>query len=164
MATTETAMTQQPGVFPHLLRFWGGGMERLARRHGLTANDDGAYAVWFETTEDRRRFVEAHQPVDALDSVCFDQHDLSDGGDPATQTIARVTLRLPDGTTRTYDQIFGYGYPWHSVEFMYYDGNYSCDCNRASFAGIDDDMGCGNTLELVSLEPVIADRPPIAGA
>ena len=27
-------------------------------------------------------------------------------------------------------------YPWEAVEFMYLEGNYSCDCNLAVFAGL----------------------------
>jgi hypothetical protein len=152
---SDAVMTQEPGLFyPFLLRFWGGGQDKLAARYGLVQNDDEAYAMWFETDAARRQFIEAYTYTDPMDTVVFDAKDPSGDGDPWKQTIARVTLRLPDGSTRTYDQNFGYGYPWHSVEFMYYDGNYSCDCNRATFAGIDDDMPCGDTLELVRLEQI----------
>lgn len=151
---TPQMMTQEPGRYPHLLRFWGGGQERLAREYDLSRNDGDAYAVWFETPEGRQQFKDAHQQLNVLDTVAFAEYDREEDGDTWKQTIARVTLKLPDGTTRTYDQNFGYGYPWHSVEFMYHDGNYSCDCNRASFAGIDNDMPCGDTLELVSLQQV----------
>lgn len=80
-------------------------------------------------------------------------------------TFARVTLRMPDGRTGIFEQSFGYGYPFESVEFMWREGNYGCDCNKRLFLArecqidpenIDadnfDNMQCGDTIKLVSLE------------
>jgi hypothetical protein len=42
--------------------------------------------------------------------------------------------------------------PWHSIEFIWSEGNYSCDCNRALFfargaQGTDEpDVPCGETM------------------
>jgi hypothetical protein len=47
-------------------------------------------------------------------------------------TRARVTLEYK-GQRHTFIDTFGPGYPWSSVEFMWRDGNYACDCNRSLF-------------------------------
>jgi hypothetical protein len=45
-------------------------------------------------------------------------------------TRAKVTLEYK-GQHYTLIDTFDSGYPWSSVEFMWRDGNYACDCNRA---------------------------------
>lgn len=59
--------------------------------------------------------------------------------------------RLADGETRTYHDDADYEVE-EMFDFMWFEGNYSCDCNRALFfarAGGDDDMEadipCGET-------------------
>jgi len=42
--------------------------------------------------------------------------------------------------------------------FMWEDGNYSCDCNRARFFGLggpDEDWPCGDEIEISDLEVVL---------
>lgn len=43
-----------------------------------------------------------------------------------------------------------------SIPFMWYEGNYSCDCNRSLFANKVDStievLDCGNTIKLIYLE------------
>lgn len=55
---------------------------------------------------------------------------------------------------------FGEGYPYESAEFMYTEGNYSCDCNRSIFIQehCDNDfpeMECGEEIKLVSLKQIL---------
>jgi hypothetical protein len=49
---------------------------------------------------------------------------------------------------------FGYGYPGSAAEFMWMDGNRSCDCNRSIWIHKQCDktfseMDCGDKIELV---------------
>lgn len=52
----------------------------------------------------------------------------------------------------------------HNLIYAYFEGNYSCDCNKAKFAGIEGEDGhpCGDSaeyekLELVKDADVVAD-------
>lgn len=58
---------------------------------------------------------------------------------------------------------FGYEYPEESAEYMFTQGNYSCDCNRSIFIrnqhGPESvpDLGCGYEIELVDFTFVYLD-------
>lgn len=84
--------------------------------------------------------------------------------------IAEVVLRY-QGKEYAYRHHFAGDrdgdYPWASVEYMYREGNYSCDCNRSTFIQRDDmgnvpdfpDLDCGDAIALVSLTPVAYSGP-----
>jgi len=36
------------------------------------------------------------------------------------------------------------------AKYMWTEGNYSCDCNRAMFLDIDDDMPCGEEIKITN--------------
>jgi hypothetical protein len=155
-----------------LFRTWGRDVPLLAAlRHPdkIEREDEtdhhGAFCYWFATKAERDWFkASIPQGYVVVRSTADPGYD-EDGEliEPRAETFADVTLRLPDGRTFSYSHSFGYGYPAHSVEFMYHDGNYACDCNRRLFleryAGEplsgegdpDADLTCGDTVELVSL-------------
>ena len=41
--------------------------------------------------------------------------------------------------------------------YLWEEGNWACDCNRAKKFGIGDDFPCGNTIEIISMEAVGED-------
>lgn len=145
--------TQEPDKWPHLMRLWGADQDALMARFGLRENDGGVVAVWFPSYAARESFKEAISDLRNL------VRDASDGDEADTSSItgAEVWLRTPDCRTFTYRDSFGYGYPPHSVVFMYTEGNYSCDCNRTLFIAqhcdptFEDTERCGETIQLVRL-------------
>lgn len=38
--------------------------------------------------------------------------------------------------------------------FAWEEGNFSCDCNRATFFGLGEDWPCGEKIEVISIEPL----------
>lgn len=48
------------------------------------------------------------------------------------RTIAKMIFCF-EGKEYPYEYDFGYGFPKESAEYMFMDGNYSCDCNRSIF-------------------------------
>ncbi|HKL13128.1 MAG TPA: hypothetical protein VJ907_05930, partial [Halanaerobiales bacterium] len=36
-----------------------------------------------------------------------------------------------------------------TARYIWTEGNYSCDCNRAGFLGFDEDFDCGEDIELI---------------
>lgn len=147
-----------------LLRSWGGDIAQVIalRTPDAYEPDDHVACWWFYTPEERQAFISAFNHVG---SVMRDKQDPGadeDGEiiDTRARTVAVVTLKTPDGQVGTFEMNFGYGYSDHAVRFMFEDGNYACDCNRRDFLksycnigeGHLDDMTCGDTIELVSLE------------
>jgi hypothetical protein len=156
-----------------LLRAWGRDLAQIAEAFppDVVEREDGA-AGWFFATRDER---EAFRAVIRCTSVLGAMSGSGpmvitsavDGGfdedgeliEVHKRTYAHITLRLPDGREASFRHGYGYGYPQHSVEFMWREGNYSCDCNKRLFlareCGIgseDDPVECGDTIELVALE------------
>lgn len=165
--------TQTPGVYPYLLRLWGGGAEAAFAALGIQPNEptdvpgDGPHvaAVWFPTAEARERFIAQLSP---WPNLMRDRVDATEEAHPEVLTRARVTLRYL-GQPYTFVVTYGYGYPWETVSFMWDGGNYGCDCNRSLFlrrqCGVvlppealceddDDALPCGHTIELVGIEDV----------
>lgn len=75
----------------------------------------------------------------------------------------RVTLKYKDQVINWEEPI--YELPgetaaenWHRTQYMWNDGNYSCDCNKTMFArqrGFDwPELECGDEVELVSLKRI----------
>ncbi len=71
---------------------------------------------------------------------------------------ATIKLQTPDGQIHTVEDESVYYTEVEHIEFMWREGNYSCDCNRRLFIGrltdpsYDDDLPCGDTIKLLSLE------------
>lgn len=134
------------------LKFWGG-----IENDGLaTAKFGPERDFWFATPEERARFkaevsLFAHA---AGQIVCFGEHE---GPLALKRTIAKMTL-THDGKRYPYEYDFGYGYPAHGAEFMFFDGNYGCDCNRSLFLGRAypdariEELECGDSIGVEDFE------------
>lgn len=147
----------------YLVRIWGRDeVEVIALRTPDTTEVNGISCYWFPTSNDRQQFLAS------IPENCWVMRDIRDPGfdgeediNTRARTVALVSLRLPDGREGSFEMDFGYGYPVHSVHFMWEEGNYSCDCNKRLYlareCGIDpenedlDIVMCGDTIELVSL-------------
>lgn len=147
----------------YLLRSWGADEEQVIalRPPDAYEPDDHVACWWFDSKDERERFIQSFGHVVNAMRDRVDPGEDSDGEIINTEalTVALVTLQLPDGRHGTFRMPFGYGYPEHSVRFMFTEGNYSCDCNRRDFLheycsigdGTTDDDGCGDTIQLVDL-------------
>ena len=67
---------------------------------------------------------------------------------------ATATLEYA-GKQYTVSETFQYGDD-DDIEFMWYEGNWSCDCNRSNLIRLQvdpdfPDMRCGDTIKLVNL-------------
>ena len=57
---------------------------------------------------------------------------------------------------------FGYGCSKKSAEFMFFKGNYSCDCNLSSFLGMKywfPELPCGNKIKIKNFEVLSVPAP-----
>jgi len=136
----------------YYLTFWG-----EIENDGLATAKFGAERnYWFETQEERDIF-RANVSMFAKAAgkiVCFSE---ADGPLALKRTIAKMTLVY--GAQRyPYEYDFGYGYEAYGAEYMFFDGNYGCDCNRSLFlqraypdAGIPE-LGCGEEIAIEGFE------------
>ena len=60
-----------------------------------------------------------------------------------------IHLRPPDGEAVVYRDPCDYDDDG-TVEYLWTEGNYSCDCNRSAFLGLPQ-MPCGETIELLRI-------------
>jgi hypothetical protein len=134
------------------LFFWGG-----INNDGLaTAKFGPERNYWFATPEERARFkadvsLFAHA---AGQIVCFSEND---GPNALTRTVAKMNL-MYRGTAYPYEHDFGYGEHADSADYIFFEGNYSCDCNLSSFirrahpeANVPD-LDCGDQIEIKDFE------------
>lgn len=107
----------------YFLHIWGGAIPTLEKEFGIKDN-----YFWFPTETERETFVNKIKKYSSLGLVI----DTKDGDMTHKRTIAEMDLFYEDQIYHLeYD--FGYEYPSDSAEFMFFEGNYSCDCNLSLF-------------------------------
>lgn len=71
---------------------------------------------------------------------------------PHKKLIAKMDCVLPDGKRYPIEFDFGFCYSEAAAEYMFFEGNYSCDCNKSIFIGEQytefEEMDCGDTIQL----------------
>lgn len=143
----------------YLLKAWGGDQEVVALTYPPDKVHDRSLHWWFDTVADREAFKQQLRGMDlhrhrsnhiSLMMVEYDPMDASGNEcDTHKRTVAVMKFKLPTDEVMPLEFDFGYGYPHDSARYMFEEGNYSCDCNRADFLKLDDDWKCGETIEMV---------------
>lgn len=145
-------------AYEYFLTFWG-----EVENEKWIERDLGIYEkeFWFQKKSERESLkARLNNVADAHNvTIVFDE---SEGRSVRLRTVARMTMVLPDGRAFPVEYDFGYAYPPKSAEFMFQEGNYSCDCNRSIFlaqAGHDvGEMNCGDRIKLTDFR-VETDAP-----
>jgi hypothetical protein len=140
--------TPKPGFLLHVWGgFWNDGLgERL-----LGTNSP---YFWFDTKEERaeaKAYIGglAAQQKDAQKMVVYAEDE---GPEILYRTVAKMELEIPGGKRYPYTWDFGYGFSDATAEFMFEEGNYSCDCNKSLFLSREypneniELHGCGDTI------------------
>lgn len=128
----------------YYVKYWGQAGDFLKRKLGVDDLD-----FWF--TDKRER----NDHVSMVNRLCKGVGTIVnatyEGEDVRYKTVVEMGLVTPYGEYH-YSYDFGYGYPCESAEFMFFQGNYACDCNLSNFIrgdlGIDDfpDLDCGDKI------------------
>ena len=142
-----------PNKYEHMVRTWGGFYNpEHAAKHGLAPG-----SFWFDTKQERDAFV---ADLGRIEDELQAKHlavSLAEGTDTRARTVAKLDL-LHNGKRFSIEYDFGYAFSSASAEYMFTDGNYSCDCNLSSFIREKQpdfpDLGCGSSIKTVSLEVV----------
>ncbi len=133
--------------YEYHLMFWGGVKNDnwIERDLGIKENN-----FWFETEKERSEFKNKLQEVanNHKQVICFDENE---GQYVRYRTIAKMIMVLND-TEYPYEYDFGFAYSKDSAEYMFEEGNYSCDCNKSIFLSKKypkvPEIDCGDTIEL----------------
>jgi hypothetical protein len=136
----------------HHLFFWG-----QIENDGLATSKFGPERnYWFATAQERAVFkADVSLFAKAVGQiVCFSEND---GPMAIKRTVAKMNL-VHAGVKYPYEEDFGYGYPADGAEYMFFEGNYSCDCNLSRFirnahpdANVPE-LGCGDQVEIEDFE------------
>jgi hypothetical protein len=131
----------------YFLRIWGGAMPKLKENLGITEN-----YYWFETDKERQEFIKTLASYEAYGLGI----DKKDGEMTHKKTVANVKVKYQD---KEYDfgHDFGYEYPEEAARFMFFEGNYSCDCNLSSFIQEKCDenfpsLNCGDEIKIINFD------------
>jgi hypothetical protein len=140
--------------YEYLLKFWG-----QIENDNLVEKELGVKEknFWFKTKEERRMMKSLIENIAKRNNVivAFSEEE---GMKVRYKTIAKMILEY-EGIDYPYEYDFGYGYPANSAQFMFEDGNYSCDCNRSLFLADaypqnfkrDEELECGDKITMKSL-------------
>jgi hypothetical protein len=146
--------TPEDPKYLYYLKFWGQFEDDLKKILEIEKGD-----LWFKSETDLYEFREwvielanEHKKIiataDYMGDLC------------RYRTVAKIVFKY-EGKKYPYEYDFGYGYPESSAEYMFNDGNYSCDCNRSLFLsekyeGFLDEEGnefdCDDEIEMISFE------------
>lgn len=137
--------------YEYMIHIWGGMFNSdanpsIEKDLGIT---EGYY--YFDTKEERQTFKDKiAEEYSSQGFAC----DSQEGHLTHKQTIFVGTFEH-EGKQYILHYNFGYEYPEEQAEFMFEDGNYSCDCNRSIFinreydTNINPDCNCGDSIELI---------------
>lgn len=110
-----------------MVQAWGGGQNSFAKEYPNHKKHNSSLFYYFDTQAEMNALINKAQNYDkgcVVTSV--------GEGDIHNRTIACMDL-VYEGKSYYHEQDFGYGYLEHAAEYMYFDGNYSCDCNKLLF-------------------------------
>jgi hypothetical protein len=119
MVTRERRKTMKE----YCLHIWGGAMPHIKEELGIEEN-----YYYFQSEDERNDFLNKLKPYEKYGLA----RDLKEGEMTHKRTIASMDLVYKDNRYHI-DYDFGYEYPKDSAEFMFFEGNYSCDCNKSIF-------------------------------
>lgn len=110
-----------------MVQAWGGGQEHFAEDYPDHKKHNGSLYFYFDTEAEMNNLINAARKYSkgcVVTSV--------GEGDIHNRIVACMDLVF-EGKPYYYEQDFGYGFTEHGAEYMFFDGNYSCDCNKKLF-------------------------------
>ena len=128
------------------LGFWGQAEKLIAESIGKKERD-----FWFDSAEERENFKSRLKAIADTHSQRIAFKD-GEGFDVRKRTVAKMVMAFPNGKKYPFEYDFGYAYEPESAKYMFFDGNYSCDCNKSNFLSDKyseiPEMECGDEIVL----------------
>lgn len=131
----------------YLLQTWGGFYNEEHRvKHG---EKPGFF--WFDTWQERAAEVARLREIEKRLKAVVLMVVNHDGEFSQKKLIAKMVF-VYDGKRYPFAYDFGYGFETENAEYMFFDGNYSCDCNKSLFIGRTvegfPEMECGDEIKI----------------
>lgn len=128
--------------YEYMLHWWGGCDDAVKKKYGYENY------LYFQTSEDREQVINDLREFNHLGLAINKVEGVLSHKD----TIACMTFKY-NGNEYYYEENFGKEYTEDSARFMFFDGNYSCDCNKSLFIQRECDesfpeMGCGDEIQI----------------
>lgn len=128
----------------YYVKYWGQASDFLKEKLNVSELD-----FWFDSQ------ISLNKHIDYVERLCKDVgtivHRSEQGEDLEYKTVVEMKL-VYKGKSYPYQHDFGYGYPCISAEFMFFEGNLSCDCNLSScIQEVSDDfpeLDCGDEIKI----------------
>lgn len=110
-----------------MVQAWGGGQHEFAKEYPNHKKHNRCLYYYFDTEAEMNDLIsKAHKYAKGCVVTSVGE------GDIHNRTIACMDL-IYEGKAYYHEQDFGYGHWEGGAEYMYSDGNYSCDCNKKLF-------------------------------
>lgn len=128
----------------YYVKYWGQASGFLKEKLEVNELD-----FWFNHEISRQKHI------DKCLNLCKDVgtivYDCREGEDMDFKTVVEMNL-VYNGVKHPYTYDFGYGYPCSSAEYMFFEGNYACDCNLSDFIRKSNvnfpELDCGDTISV----------------
>lgn len=153
---TRKALEQQ-NRYEYLIHTWGGFYnQQHVEKHGLKPG-----FFWFKSADARKLFLDNLQKIERELNATHLAFSLAEGEGTRQRTVAKMTLEY-NGVRVNHEENFGYGYASEAAEYMFHDGNYSCDCNLSNMMRKYDStvpkLECGSQIQIIDFEVVYSER------
>ena len=137
--------------YEYLLNTWGGFYkDEHKAKHGL----EPGYS-WFFTAEERERHIEKLKYIEkqlGAQVLCVKR---AEGKNTRYRSVAKMVF-VYQRKEYPYVMDFGFGCSEDLPAFMFYEGNYACDCNRSLFLNEvyenainnGEELECGDTITI----------------
>lgn len=140
--------------YEYMLHTWGGFYNKENyKKHG---KKDGYF--FFNTMDELQKYLNELKYIEKRLSAFMLATNIVEGKHVRYKTIAKMKMNYK-GKIYDYEHDFGYAYPVESAEFMFFDGNYACDCNKSMFLrekykGKIHESTCGIEIEITEFEVI----------
>lgn len=114
--------------YEYYLYFWG-----EIQNDSIIEKELGIKDVdfWFLSKNERKLFKDKLSTIADKHNVIIGFRE-EEGTDVRLRTVASMVFKV-DQKKFPFKYDFGYSYDVDAAEYMFRDGNYSCDCNRSLF-------------------------------
>lgn len=138
----------------YVLHVWGGFFqnEQVKKYPELLKN-----WYFFDTElEAEKKFGELSETRNIFEGNTGLVHSVSPYKKGTGSTFVKMNL-VYNGVEYSHLDDCGFGYTEEDIKFMYYDGNYSCDCNKSIFinrehGNIINELECGDKIKIKDFE------------
>lgn len=137
--------------YEYMIHTWGGFYNKEHQsKHGHVPG-----YRWFDTAKEREDYLSRLKEIEQRMNAYNLAVSMAEGTHTRMRTIATMTF-VYRGIEYPCKYDFGFAYPSEVATFIFFNGSYSCDCNRSALlsqSGVDfPKLGCGHEIRIKDFE------------